>query len=200
MFAHNFVAVLPAELIDPVIKLRLRVASDSGLPADAFYIQLGYDPQIEPDRLLVPPPEELRARRLASSVLADIADRPIVFESEDYRDLVRISARWEEDGEAIRFHITSDLYGLRLLAAIIAREQIPVISDHGAELLLYAIRASLGLQRVRTYDFSAAKFAHIKRREVCIERSLAVDFFGLDPNILESCGSNSLLLAAAEVR
>jgi hypothetical protein len=85
--------------------------------------------------------------------------------------------------------VTRDVYGFQLLATILERKGIPGISDFPPDTLLYALNSSIGLSRVRTYDLGPLEFGSIKRREICVEESLATAFFLLAP---ETCVPSEL--------
>lgn len=199
VFRDNFVEVQPGFLIDPLLKLRVHFGGTSGLEPNQAYLNIGYDPEIDPNRLLVPPSEEDRKIWLMSPLTAHRADLPTIFRSDRYDEIQSVALVWSVDGDRIRYKIENDVASFRLIAKVIEVKHFPAISDNARDTLLYAISSAPRLTAVKAYDFRSPRFAGIKSAEVWIRSEVLVDCFNLPPAEFRSPESGWVILSSREI-
>ncbi|WP_374251565.1 hypothetical protein [Xanthobacter sp.] len=175
----NFVEILPGFLIDPVLKLRVHFSGESGLEPYQALIDVCFDPEIEPDRLLVPPSEEDRRIWLMSPLTAHLVDAPTIFQSRRYEQLQRVLVHWWVNGDRIKYKIQNDAASFKLKSKIIEDRHLLAISDCWRDTLLYAICSASRLTALNGYDFRSPEFAVLKSAEVWIRSEVLADFFNL---------------------
>jgi hypothetical protein len=199
VFYDNFVEVQPGFLIDPLLKLCVQFGSTSGLDPDQAFLNIKYDPEIDPNRLLVPPSEEDRRIWLMSPLTAHRADQPKIFRSDRYDEVQSIGLVWSVEGDCIRYKIRDDVSSFRFIEKVIEVKQFSVMSDNAHDTLLYALSSATRLTAIRTHDFRDPKFAGIKTAEVWIHADVLVDYFNLPLTEYRSPEPGWVILSSREI-
>ncbi|MBR1270150.1 hypothetical protein JQ629_21980 [Bradyrhizobium sp. AUGA SZCCT0222] len=199
VFRDNFVEVQPGFLVDPLLKLRVHFGGTSGLEPDQTLLCIGYDPEIDPNRLLVPPSEEDRRIWLMSPLTAHLVDVPTIFQSRRYEEIQSVSLFWSVDGDRIRYKIENDVASFRLKAKTIENRHLPEVSDNGRDTLFYAITSASRLTALKAYDFRSARFAGVKSAEVWIRSDVLIGFFKLSPAEFRSPEPGWVILSSQEI-
>jgi hypothetical protein len=199
-FHDDFVEVRPGFLIDPLLKLCVHWGGIRDLedPNRANLI-IGYDPEIDPNRLLVPPSERDREIWRMSPVTAHLADVPKVFRSDRYDEVPSIALVWSVDGDRIRYKIENDVASFALIAKVLEVRYLAAICDDGRDTLLYAISSAPRLTALRAHDFRSPAFAAIKSAEVWILSDVLVDYFNLPLAEFRSPEPGWVILSSREI-
>jgi hypothetical protein len=198
-FRENLVEVVPGFLLDPQLKLWFQFGGGSGLEPNQTYLRIGYDPELDPDRVFVPPSEEDRRIWLMSPLTAHLADVPKVFRSKLYDEIEHLTVFWTEHEDRIQYKIDNDLTLFRLKAKIVENKHYPVISDDGRDTLLYAVRSASRIKSEKGDFFSSPKFAGVKSIEVWIHTDVLVDFFKLPLAEFSSPEPGWVILSSREI-
>ncbi|MBR1211577.1 hypothetical protein [Bradyrhizobium sp. JYMT SZCCT0180] len=194
----DFIEVQPGFLIDPPLKLRVHIGGQGDGLDDPAGLCIGYDPEIDPDRLLVPPSEEDRRILLMSPLTAHRVDVPMIFQSRRY-DCVFGFFFWNIEGDRVRYKFQDDTYSLGLKAKVMELRHFPAISNNMRDTLLYAISSASRLTEVKGADFSSPGYAEVKSVEVWIRSEALVDFFNLPLAEFTSPEPGWVILSSREI-
>lgn len=195
----NFVQPVPEWLIDPVLKLRMIArAPRESYSFDEANLIITYDPEIRPDRLTQPPSTETRARRLAIPSLTHLADKIEIFESDKTERVTNITLKWEKPTDVLRLKVPYERKNLELWARGIIRRNIPFISDHALEVLLYCIRSAVKFDHLRD-DRITEQCPQVRRLEIAVMTEVARDLYGLPPSDLNEVEPGWVCIASREI-
>jgi hypothetical protein len=142
----NFVSVLPTVLVDPVLKLRLeqgRWNPESSGEGGSVDLALSYDPELRPDRLIMPIPEK---RRKLLEILGPVQKDWTVFESEASRQIAKIIVAIHDKGDEVRLEFISSVHSLEVTAELLAREGGHQLAADPYQLLLYMFRSAIFME------------------------------------------------------
>ena len=132
-------------------------------------------------------------------MIAHTADNPVIFMSDQYRELVRLAFQWHDHGTFVRYQIDEDSYNLKLCSKIIRQSQCPRISEQPEQTLLHCMAMASRLTQVRTTSFPSERHPDVRRVEVCLKADVARGFFAMKDSEHPEVEPGWLLLAAREI-
>lgn len=198
-FDDNFVEPIEGWLVDPVLKIRL----GSSAPRESYdfteaVIHIWYDPEISEHSLTMPLPADLQAVYRATPGFEHKANDPIIFGSSDSQRIGWLNVDLELRDASLIICVRHDLQSLRFKMDDVASAEVPLVSDHDEEFLLYVIKAIPKFSEFRNVNLSK-HFPDLKRIEVFILNDAASNFFSVREHELGCIQRGWVSLATAEV-
>jgi hypothetical protein len=176
-FADNWVALSPSRIVDPTLKVHMFVVGGPETLTNEGSIRCDYDPEIKPDKLFMPVPDEWRVNHTWTTYGPN---EMTIFRSQSYETILTgINMWWEVIDECLRVKVTQTDYSFSQVAHLLEMKGYPVISKRPREFILHLIKSVVKLNGFK--DLSHIEvFPSIRRVEVCLPAAQAFNFFKLN--------------------